>query len=45
MMKKIIIPYAEKERRRLGLPILYTVLLIMDVFKGQMTDAVKEVLK
>ena len=45
MMKKIIIPYAEKERRRLGLPILHPVILIMDVFKGQMTDAVKEVLK
>ena len=45
MMKKIIIPHVKKERCRLGLPILYPALLIMDVFIGQMTDAVKKVLK
>ena len=45
MMRKIIIPYVEEERRRLHLSNSHPAVLIMDVFKGQMTDAVKKVLK
>ena len=45
MMEHIIIPYVQKERKLLNLPVDHPVLLIMDVLKGQMTDAVKETLK
>ena len=45
MMGKIIISYVEEERRRLHLSNSHPAVLIMDVFKGQMTDAVKKVLK
>ena len=45
MMRKVIIPYVEEERRRLHLSNSHPAVLIMDVFKGQMTDAVKKVLK
>ena len=45
MMRKIIIPYVEEECRRLHLSNSHPAVLIMDVFKGQMTDAVKKVLK
>ena len=45
MMRKIIIPYVEEKRRRLHLSNSHPAVLIMDVFKGQMTDAVKKVLK
>lgn len=44
-MKKIVIPYVKEERRRLQLSSQHPAVLIMDVFKGKMTDAVKEVLK
>ena len=45
MMRKIIIPYVKEERRRLHLSNSHPAVLIMDVFKGQMTDTVKKVLK
>ena len=45
MLKKIIIPFVEKERRSLDLDSCHPALLIMDVFKGQMTELVMEVLK
>ena len=38
-LDEIIIPYIDGERERLGLP-NQIALLIMDVFKGQMADAV-----
>ena len=44
-MNKIIIPYVERERDRLDLPESQPALLIMDVFKGKMTDAVRKILK
>ena len=45
MMRKIISPYVEEEHHRLHLSNSDPAVLIMDVFKGQMTDAVKKVLK
>ena len=45
MMRKIIIPYVEEERRRQHLSNSHPAVLIMDVLKGKMTDAVKKVLK
>ena len=45
MMEQIVFPYVKKEREGLGLSNLQPALLIMDVFKGQMTDAVRELLK
>ena len=45
MMRKIIIPYVEEESGRLHLSNSHPAVLIMDVFKGQMTDAVKKGLK
>ena len=45
MLEKIIIPFVEKERRSLDLDSCHPALLIMDVFKGQMTELVQEVLK
>ena len=43
MLEKIIVPFVEKERRSLDLDSCHPALLIMDVFKGQMTDLVQEV--
>ena len=45
MMKHIIIPYVQKQRNTLKLDAEYPVMLLMDVFKGQMTDPIKEILK
>ena len=45
MMRKIIISYVEEQRRRLHLSNSHSAVLIMDLFKGQMKDAVKKVLK
>ena len=44
VLKDIVIPYVAKEREKLGLNEGQAVLLIMDVFKGQMTDPVLKVL-
>ena len=44
MLKNVIIPYVEKQRFSLNLDFDHQALLIMDVFKGQMTCAVKELL-
>ena len=45
LIKEIIIPYIEKERISLKLPKTQPALLIMDVFRGQMTEDVLTVLK
>ena len=45
MMEHIIIPYVQKQRNTLKLDAEYLAMLLMDVFKGQMTDPVKEILK
>ena len=45
LIKEIIIPYIEKERISLKLPETQPALLIMDVFRGQMTKDVLTVLK
>ena len=45
MMEHIIIPYVQEERKSLNLAVDHPALLIMDVFKGQMTNPVKEILK
>ena len=44
MINEIIISYAAKERKRLGLEKDHTAFLIIDVFKGQMTSPVLKVL-
>ena len=44
MLEYIIIPYAKKQRQNLNLDPQYPALLILDVFKGQMTKQVKELL-
>ena len=44
MLNDIIIPYVAKEREKLGFNEVQTTLLIMNVFKGQMTDPVLKVL-
>ena len=44
MLKKILIPYVEAERKELGVSDKLW-LLICDVFKGQWTHAVKDVVK
>ena len=44
MLNDIIIPYVVTEREKLGLNEVQAALLIMDVFKGQMTDKVLNVL-
>ena len=44
MLENIIIPYVEKQRVSLNLDFDHPALLIMDVFKGQMTCAVRELL-
>ena len=45
LIKEIIIPYFIKERISLKLPKTQPALLIMDVFRGQMTEDVFTVLK
>ena len=45
MMEHIIIPNIKSQRKILKLDAEYPAMLIMDVFKGQMTDPVKEILK
>ena len=44
VLNDIVIPYVAKEREKLGLNKGQAVLLIMDVFKGQMTDPILKVL-
>ena len=44
MLENVIIPYLEKQRVSLDLDFDHPALLIMDVFKGQMTCAVRELL-
>ena len=41
LMKEIVIPYFQTERKKLGLAANHSGLIIMDVFKGQTTDAVQ----
>ena len=45
IMEHIIIPYVQKQRNTLKLDAEYPAMLLMDVYKGQMTDPVKEILK
>ena len=45
MIEHIIIPYVQKQRNTLKLDAEYPAMLLMDVFKGQMTDPVEEILK
>lgn len=45
ILEDIIIPYVQKERKKLGLKEDHYALLIMDIFKGQMTPKVLNVLK
>lgn len=45
LLKEIIIPYVKKERESKGLSEDQKALVIMDVFTGQMTSEVKEVLQ
>ena len=45
LMKEIVIPYFLTERKKLGLAANHSGLIIMDVFKGQTTDAVQNLLK
>ena len=45
MMEHIIIPYVQKQRNTLKLDAEYPAMLLMDVFKSQMTNPVKEILK
>ena len=40
-----IIPYVQKQRNTLKLDSEYPAMLLMNVFKGQRTDPVKEILK
>ena len=44
MLEHIIIPCVKKQRQSLSLDPQYPALLIMDVFKGQMTKQVKDLL-
>ena len=45
LMKETVIPYFQTERKKLGLAANHSGLIIMDVFKGQTTDAVQNLLK
>ena len=45
MMEHIIIPHVQKQSNTLKLDAEYPAMLLMDIFKGQMTDPVKEILK
>ena len=42
LIEKVINPYVVNTRAKLGLPVSQKALLILDAFKGQITDAVKE---
>ena len=44
MLEHIIIPYVKEQRQNLSLHPQYPALLIMDMFKGQMTKQVKDLL-
>ena len=44
MLEHIIIPYVKKQRQNLSLDPQYPALLIMGVFKGQMTKQVTDLL-
>ena len=44
MLENIIIPYAKQQRVSLNLAFDHPALIIIDVFKGQMTCAVRELL-
>ena len=44
MLKNVIIPYVEKQRVSLNLDFDHPAVLIMDIFTGQMTYAVRELL-
>ena len=44
-MEHIIIPYVQKICNTLKLDAEYLAMLLIDVFKDQMTDSVKEILK
>ena len=44
MLEEIVIPYIEEERKKLGLDVKRPALLIFDVFKGQTTPAVTQLL-
>ena len=44
MLENVITPYVEKQRISFSLDFDHPALLIMDVFKGQMTCAVRELL-
>ena len=44
MLEHIFISYVKKQRQNLSLDPQYPVLLIMDVFKGQITEKVKDLL-
>ena len=44
LLQDIIIPYMQKERDRLGLDISHPGLLIMDVFRGQTTTTIRNLL-
>ena len=45
MREQIIIPYVQKQRNTLKLDAEYPAMLLMDVFKSQMTNPVKEISK
>ena len=45
MMEHIIIPHVQKQSNTLKLDAEYPAMLLMDIFKGQMTDPVKEILR
>lgn len=45
MIEHIIISYVQNQRKALELDAEYPAMLIMDVFKGQMTNPVKDILK
>ena len=45
IMEEIVIPYLERERKKHDLPIDYPAILIVDVFRGQMTAPVLKLLK
>ena len=40
IIKEIIVPYVKKERENRNVPLNFPAVLIMDVFRGQMTDSV-----
>ena len=44
LIEEIIVPYLKEERKKLGLEISHKGLLIMDVFTGQMTTEVLDVI-